>query len=305
MDELLELSEKPVVEETYMIAGWRQWADAGNVSSGLPQYLIDETHARKIGEIRSDPFYLFQIPGAQHFLRPEVKMQEGYRVELKARKNEFYYSGDSHKGLVIFLGDEPHLNVERYAQTLFGAASELGVKRVAAIGGVYAPVPYSKDRQISCSYSLPQLKSELDEYAVQFSSYEGGVSIGTFLADQAERLGIEYIVFYPIVPMYDFSQLFPLVEAITIGNDSKAWFDVMRRLNYMFKLGIDLADLEQRSRELIRSVASQIDALEQKVPQAQVREYMDKVNAGFTEMSFMPLDDAWEAGLKDLFEDPE
>jgi len=305
MDDLLEFTEIPNSEEAYLIAGWRQWADAGNVSSALPRYLIDQMGARKIGQIRPDPFYIFQIPGAQHFLRPEIKLQEGYRTELQSRKNEIFYSGDARKGLCIFLGDEPHLSAERYAEAFFNVAAQLKVKRVAAVGGVYAPVPYDKDRQISCTFSLPKMKKELDGYAVQYSSYEGGVSIGSYLADRAEQLGIEHVVFYAMVPMYDFSSLSPVVEAITISNDFKAWHDVMRRLSYMFKLGFDLSDLEQKSRELVRSVAAQIDALEHQVPKAQVREYLEKVSANFTEMSFMPLDDAWEAGLRDIFKDQE
>ncbi|HHX63874.1 MAG TPA: PAC2 family protein, partial [Chloroflexi bacterium] len=52
MDELVELWETPLDKDNYMIAGWDQWADAGEISSGLPRYLIEHTGARKIGEIR-------------------------------------------------------------------------------------------------------------------------------------------------------------------------------------------------------------------------------------------------------------
>jgi len=303
MNELLEFTEMPTAENTYMIAGWRQWADAGNVSSALPQYLVEQTAARRIGQVQSDSFYIFQIPGAQHFLRPEIKLEEGYRTELRPRKNEIFYAGDARNGLVLFLGEEPHLNPKQYAEAFFDVAVQLKVKRVVAIGGVYAPVPYDKDRHFSCSYSLPRMKPELAEYAVQFSGYEGGVSIGSYLADRAEHLGIEYVVLYAMVPMYDFSSLSPMVEGVTIGNDFKSWYDLMRRLNYMFKLGLDLSDLEQQSRELVRSVAAQIEALEGKVPQAQVREFLEKINANFKEMSFMPLDDVWETGLSDIFKE--
>jgi proteasome assembly chaperone (PAC2) family protein len=305
MDDLLEFTDRPVCEESYMIAGWRQWADAGAISSALPQYLIDQRGAQRIGQIRSDSFYLFQIPGSQHFLRPEIKLQEGYRAELRPKKNEIFYSSDGRKGLFVFLGDEPHLNIERYVEAFFNATMELKVKRVAAIGGVYAAVPYDKDRQISCTYSLPKMKKELAEYAVEFSNYEGGVTIGLYLADRAEQLGVEYLDLYAMVPMYDFSHLSPLVERITIGTDFKAWCDLMRRLNYMFKLGSDLSDLEQRSHELIRSIAEQVEALEKKAPQAKVREFLEKVNAGFTETSFFPLDDVWETWLKDIFTDTD
>ena len=61
MHQLVDLWETPRAEETYMIVGWHQWADAGAISSGLPQYLIEHTNAKKIGEIKSDDFYLFQI----------------------------------------------------------------------------------------------------------------------------------------------------------------------------------------------------------------------------------------------------
>ena len=98
MDDLLELTEKPVAKEVYMIAGWRQWADAGATSSALPQYLIDHLGARKIGRIKSGGFYLYQLPMTQHFLRPEVKFEEGYRKELRQPRNEIFYAGDERKG---------------------------------------------------------------------------------------------------------------------------------------------------------------------------------------------------------------
>ena len=60
MNELIEFLEKPIAEENYMIAGWRQWADAGAVSSNLPPYLIEHSEAKKIGIIKSQDFYLYQ-----------------------------------------------------------------------------------------------------------------------------------------------------------------------------------------------------------------------------------------------------
>ena len=84
--------EKPQTEEVYLIAGWRQWADGGSVSSGLPQYLIDLTSARKIGEISPDGYYLFQLPGAQQFLRPIVRHNNGVTESLQSMKNSFYYT---------------------------------------------------------------------------------------------------------------------------------------------------------------------------------------------------------------------
>jgi predicted ATP-grasp superfamily ATP-dependent carboligase len=301
MDDLVKLWEKPAAEEKFMIAGWHQWADAGAVSSGLPQYLISYTSASKIGEIRSAPFYLFQIPGTQYFLRPEVKMEEGHRKELRLRKNEIYYSGDDRKGLFIFLGEEPHLNMERYAGAFFDVVQELGVKRVAAVGGVYAPVPYDKERQVSCSYSLRGMKDELAKYAVQFSDYEGGVSIATYFVDEAEQRKVEYLVFYPLVPAYPLAEVSTLLQGIGIETDFKAWYDLMRRFNHMFGLRLDLAELANQSAELTSSMETQIGELQGKAPQ--LKEYMEKVDKDFVETPFIPLDDVWERELGDLLDE--
>ncbi len=303
MDNLLEFTSRPSSQQLYMIAGWRQWADAGSVSSALPEYLVEQLKAKRIGRVQSDPFYIFQVPGAQDFLRPEIKLDEGHRADLRHKKNEFYYYGDERQGLCIFLGDEPHLNIERYAEVFFNLAQELGVKRIVALGGVYAPVPYDKDRQVSCSYSLPRMKKELRDYAVRFSNYEGGVTIGAYLLERAEALGIEYLVWNAMVPMYDLSQISPNIEGITVEDDYKAWYDILRRINYMFKFGLDLSDLEEKSHELVRTVKEQVAALETQAPQAQLTEFFEKVNAEFNENSFMPLDDVWQTGLGDILKD--
>jgi proteasome assembly chaperone (PAC2) family protein len=287
-----------------MIVGWRQWADAGGISSEFPQYLAQKTGAKKIGEVKPDGFYLFQIPGTHHFLRPEIKLEEGYRKDLEVRRNEIFYTGDDKKGLVIFLGDEPHLNEEQYAEAFFDVAEALNVKRVAAVGGVYGPMPYDRDREISCVYSLRGMKKELNDYAVKFSNYEGGTTIGTYLVDKAERRQTEFLVFYAFVPAYDFGQLsLSQQQGIRIETDFKAWYDLMRRFNHMFHLDIDLSELEQESEVLITSMEDKIQELQKEIPQLNIKEYMDKVGEEFVEMTFMPLDDVWERELGNLFDD--
>ena len=303
MGDAIKLWEKPMAEEIFMIAGWHQWADAGSISSGLPRYLIDQTQAKKIGEIKADGFYLYQIPGTHHLLRPEIKLEEGQLAHLKTRTNEFYYTGNESKGLVIFLGTEPHLDIDRYAAELFDGVEALGVKRVAAVGGVYGSLPHEKDRAVSCSYSLPQMMDEMMEYAVQFSNYEGGASIGSYFLECALRRKLEYLVFYAFVPAYDLSQFSSLLQGMSIDHDFKAWYDLMRRFNYMFGLEFDLTELEQQSAELLDSMNEKIREIEKRLPQINIREYMQKVADEFTENPFMPLGDVWEEGLGDLFED--
>ena len=305
MDDLVELWERPEAEEIYLIAGFRQWADAGAISSSLPQYLIEQTEAQKIGQIKNDGFYLFQIPGTHHFLRPEIKLEEGYRQELRKQKNEFFYARFDQKGLLIFLGDEPHLNAERYAGAFFDVVQALKVKRGAVVGGVYGAVPYDKERQVSCTYSLRPMKEELANYAVRFSSYEGGVTISAYLVDKAEERGVEFLVFHVLVPMYDLSQLSRHLQTIGLDHDFKAWYDLMRRFNYMFQLGFDLADLERQSQEALSSLEAKIKAVAERMPQLNIKEHLAELTADFRENPFLPLDDVWAQALGNLFEDEE
>jgi predicted ATP-grasp superfamily ATP-dependent carboligase len=305
MDELVELGRIPSATEINMIVGWHQWADAGAISSGLPQYLVDHLNADKIGEIKPDGFYLFQVPGTHDLLRPVIKLHEGYRMELRAKENVFYYAGDEDKGLVIFIGEEPHQNQERYADAFFDAVEALHVRRVIAMGGVYGAMPYDKDREVSCVYSLPRLKDELGPYAVKFSNYEGGSTIGTYLVDRAEHRDVEFLVFYGFVPSYDFSELSMLLSGMRIENDYRAWYELLRRVNHMFGMEIDLAELELESEALTASMDEQIAELDQQAPRLKVHEYLETLSEEFVERPFMPMDDLWTRELRDLFDEDE
>ena len=115
--------------------------------------------------------------------------------------------------------------------------------------------------------------------------------------------GIEFLVFYGFVPDYDFAHHSIRFSGIKVDQDYKAWYDLCRRLNHMFGMAIDLADLEEQSEKIIASVESEIDELEKALPELQVRRYIQDVTASFEERPFMPLGDLWERELGDLFQD--
>jgi proteasome assembly chaperone (PAC2) family protein len=299
-NDLVDLTKQPISAETHMIAGWHQWADAGSISSRLPRYLVDHTHAERIGEIRTPGFYLFQIPGTQHMLRPKVELEDGHRKTIQTRRNEFYYTGDDRKGLVIFCGTEPHMHIERYAQAFFDAAEALALRRIIAVGGLHRPVPYDKERQISCVYSLPALKDELHKYAVEFPNQEGAASIATYLAHRAEQRGIEFLALYASVPFYRFGKSSASLTGIRLQSDYQAWYDVMKRLNHMLELGLDLAELEIKSGQLGAVIRTQIAEMDRKTPHLKIREHIEKITQDFEEPVFLPLSEFWEKQLRHL-----
>lgn len=302
MTDIVDLWEIPDADEIFMLAGWRQWADAGSVSSGLPQYLIQRTNARQIGKIQSDSFYLFQFPGTHDLVRPVVKFDQGLPESLQTRRNEIYYAGDEKSGLVIFLGDEPHLEIEKYVTSLLHIAETLNVKRIVGFGGVYGELPYDRERLVSGIYSLPHLKEEVEGLSVNLSDYHGGASIGSYLSKRAGEREIEFISLYAFVPTYDFSNISQISSNIRIENDYMAWLSIMRRVNHMLKLGADLTDLEQKSQQLIEQIEAKVDEIESAAPDVGVRDYLLHLSDDFKEITFNPLDEVWEQELRRIFD---
>ncbi|MFZ2487857.1 MAG: PAC2 family protein [Anaerolineae bacterium] len=309
MNELLQFTQRPTDDEIYMLAGWRQWADAGNISSGLPQYLIEQTDAQRIGQLQSTGFYLFQVPGAHHFLRPSVAISDGLVVAHDTTNNEFYYTSQNGRGLLIFLGDEPHLNLETYADAWLDAVETLGVRRVVCLGGVYGATPYDRERELHAVYSLAHMQEELNQYAVKYSNYQGGSTIGTYLAYRAGQRGIELVDFYAFVPAYDFTQTTNQIQGLRIDSDFQAWYEVMHRVNRMFALGLDLTDLEVQGLELASSMQSKLEELNREYPALKVEEYMQQLDEHFDaepedeDEAGPALDDLWEQELSDLLDD--
>jgi proteasome assembly chaperone (PAC2) family protein len=302
MTDAVEIWEQPKAEEIYMLAGWRQWADAGSVSSGLPNHLILKSRARQIGRIRPDGFYLFQIPGTHDLVRPMVKFKKGYPEFLERRANEIFYTGDEHRGVIIFIGDEPHLDAERYVESFLSVAKDLGVKRIINLGGVYGELPYNRERLISSVYSLPHLKDELDELAVNYSDYHGGASIGSYICRRAGDQEIECIGLYAFVPSYELPSANQTVNAIRIENDFTAWLGIMRRVNYMLNLDFDLSELEDKSDDLYHLLDSKVEEIHKNAPQLGVHDYLQSLSENFTENIFTPLDDIWEDEIRRLFD---
>ena len=89
MPETVELWDTPQAERMVMLAGWRQWADAGSLSSGLPKYLVQRSKAQRIGRINNHGFYLYQIPGTHDLVRPVVKFDNGYPRSLESAATNY------------------------------------------------------------------------------------------------------------------------------------------------------------------------------------------------------------------------
>jgi predicted ATP-grasp superfamily ATP-dependent carboligase len=303
-ESLVTFERKP--EGRYLIAGWqRQWSDGGGISGGLPEYLIDKLGAETIGErdrTVSELCYPFQAPGTHDTYRPKTSYLEGLPATPFQRENGFYDAGN---GLIIFLGEEPWLQVEIYASAFFQGIRELGISKTVAVEGVNGAAPPDLERRINCVYSKAEMKETLEKYGVQFSSYgsEGsrGPTIAMALITLAhyEHKDVAMFRLGAMAPLYPFTT--GDSEQVGIKNDHQSYYDIMRRVRAIFELGLDLNELRVMGESESRELAERLKQISEANPEA--KRLIDKIRDDFVYTPFVEpvsLDPVFDDALNDI-----
>jgi hypothetical protein len=304
-DQLVVLQEKPS-NARYLIAGWRrQWSDGGGISGGLPRYLIEKLGAKKIGELGptvTDLCYPFQVAGTHDTFRPLVSYEDGLPTKPMHRENYFYDAGD---GLIIFRGQEPWFRIDVFAEAFCQAITELGVKQTATVEGVNGPVPPQKERKVTCVYSKAAMRETLDKYGMQFSSYGSEERRGPTIAMALVTLAHFN---YPDLEMFrigSMAPMFPFVssnnEQIGISTDHRSFYDIMRRLKAMFKLDVDLSELQTLGENESKELQERLDKIASSNPDA--KQLIDGAVSDYTFTPFeqhVELDPSLDRTLDDI-----
>ena len=263
-----------------IIAGWRrQWSDGGNISSGLPRWLIDKQSARRIGRMTEEisrMCFPFQIAGTHDLYRPRAAFDDGLPSRPMQWDNGFWDAGN---GLIIFLGIEPWYRIELYGQAFFEAAAALGSPKIAAVEGYNGPAPPELERRISCVYSKASMADAMREHGMLFSSYGSqqrqGPTVGMALVSLAHfnHPDVEMVRVGAMAPMFPFSGRSGGQLGIT--TDHRAFYDILRRLRALYSLDIDLADLPPRYEEEAARLQESLDRVAGRNEEA--RRYIDRI----------------------------
>jgi len=233
----LKLMDPPHLRGATMLLALGGWMDGGLVSTGTVRHMMGHRTARQIGRIDPDPFYIFNMPGSMEMaavFRPPAKHLDGMiegTVELPT--NEFYC--DAAANLVFFLGKEPHLRWQAFADGIFALAAAVGVARIIFIGSFGGAVPHTRQPRMYGSVSHSHLIPILQQHNVQLSAYEGPASFATLLLAQSPGHNIEMLSLVAEIPGY-LEGLNPLsIEAVT------------RRLAHLLNAPADLDALRRAS----------------------------------------------------------
>lgn len=286
-ESLIALDETP--QARALIAGWRrQWSDGGNISSGMPRWLIDKLSARRIGRMTEEisrMCFPFQVAGTHDMYRPRAAFDDGLPSRPLQWDNGFWDAGN---GLVIFLGVEPWYRIDLYGDAFFEAVAALGNPQVAAVEGYNGPAPPELERRISCVYSKASMADRLRQHGMLFSSYGSGQrqgpTIGMALVSLAHyrRPDVEMVRVGAMSPMFPFSGR--RGGQLGITTDHRAFYDIMRRLRALYALDLDLSDLRPRYEEEAGQLQESLDRVAQRNEEA--RRYIDRIR---NEYRFQPF----------------
>jgi len=239
----LIIYKRPNVKAVRMIIGFSGWMDGGEVSTGTIQYLKEELKAKKFAEINPGEFYILSFPGTMEQVaqfRPYTKIKDGLLVDFRYPKNEFFVS-ETEK-IILFLGKEPNLRWDEYANCIFQLGGEFGVSEIYFVGSVAGPIPHTREPAIVCSVLSKEQKTRLGQHGVRFTNYEGPASIVTLLNRLSKGRGIEMTNLVAEVPAY--------VQA----KNPKAIEAIAKRLVRLLDLEINLDGLHRASLEFEKNI---------------------------------------------------
>jgi proteasome assembly chaperone (PAC2) family protein len=234
----LKLLSRPRLKDGTLLLALSGWMDGGLVSTGTVRRMMENRVLAEIARIDPDPFYIYNFPGSMEvaaLFRPEVRYEDGLIKEMDFPSNIFHC--DENAGLIFFIGKEPNLLWQTFADCIFALAREVGVRRIIFMGSFGGTVPHTREPRLFGSVSHPHLRPLLDEYGVKPTEYEGPASFSTLLLARSPEEKMEMISLAAEIPGY-LQGLNPLsIEAVT------------RRLAGILEQPVDFDALRQASNE--------------------------------------------------------
>lgn len=236
------------LENATLLLALTGWMDGGSVSTGTVRQIMGRREVKQIARIDSDEFYIYNFPGSMEIsalFRPEVKYEDGIVTRIEMPSNNFW--ADEKANLVFFVGKEPNLRWQSFADCIFSLAQRIGITRIIFMGSFGGSVPHTREPRLYGSVSQPKLKHLLKEYGVRPSDYEGPGSFATLLLAEAQRYDIEMGSLVAEIPGY-LQGVNPMsIETIT------------RRLAKLLNQPIDLNALREASNEWEAQVTAAVE----------------------------------------------
>jgi proteasome assembly chaperone (PAC2) family protein len=233
----LLVQQHPPLKDATLLLALTGWMDGGLVSTGTVQRIMDGRRVTEAGRIEAEPFYLYNFPGSMDIaalFRPQVKIVDGLiDGDLGLPTNIFHV--DAAANLVFFLGREPNMLWQTFADCIFEMTLRLGVRRIIFMGSFGGTVPHTREPRMYGAVSHEHLRPILAKHGLRLSNYEGPAGFSSLLLAQSPARKIEMLSLVAEIPGY-LEGLNPRsIEAVT------------RRLAALLSQPVDLEALRKAS----------------------------------------------------------
>lgn len=230
---------RPRLRNPIAILAFSGWGDAGDSSSDAARFLVAGAEAETIGRFDSDPFFDFQVN------RPVVSLDEDGVRSISWPTTELMVVHLPERDLLVVIGDEPNYNWKRFVSELCSALVELEVTQAVTLGAFIGQVPHTLPVPVVGSSSSAGM---IASHGLLPSRYEGPTGIVGVITQSLANHQIDTVSLWAAVPHYLSNQSYPPgVEAL------------VRKINEIVGLAIDLRPLEERSAEFRNSIDAALD----------------------------------------------
>lgn len=258
----LQLDRLPSLDDGRLIIGFDGWMDGGEVSTGTAEWIAQQLHTERVGQVVGDDFYLLNFPGSMEvaaLFRPPTRITAGMVQELELPANELQVSVEHNVALLT--GREPNLNWRGFADCVFEFARRTGIRKFCFVGSFGGAVPHTREPRLYTSFSHASWRARTEELGLRPAEYEGPASFSTLLLMEAPKYQIEMCTLVAEIPAY------------VQGPNPKCIEAVVRTLAGMLELPISLSELrplssqwEERVSAVVREkedLAEHIEKLEE------------------------------------------
>jgi predicted ATP-grasp superfamily ATP-dependent carboligase len=219
-----------------MVCAFQGWNDAGDAASSAVSFLAAALDARRFARIDSEEFYDFQAN------RPCVQFDKANRREIVWPTVEVFEASAPRapRDLVLVQGIEPSLRWQAFSSHLVDLAEALGVQMVVSLGALLGDVPHTRPVAMTGHASDPSL---VDRLGISSSSYEGPTGIVGVLHNACTEAGLPSATLWAAVPHY-----------VAAAANPKAALAILRRLEGLIGVSVDVSDLEAAAADYERQV---------------------------------------------------
>ncbi len=248
INDILQITRRPQVEDATLVLAFSGWMDGGDVSTGTVRRLVELTEASQIAAIDPEPFYIYNMPGSMEFaalFRPHIEIREGLVEQIEMPTSLFYSHDAEH--LLFFVGREPNMHWKQYGECILSFAHEIGVRRILFVGSYGGAVPHTRQPRLYVTCSEKRLLTEMQPYAVGRTGYEGPGSFTSYLMTQAPSAKLEMVSLVAEIPSYLQGTNPSCIEAVT------------RQLAKILKLPLQLDALRSESTHWELAISRQVE----------------------------------------------